>query len=46
MLHSEVRRVPWATIEGTDKRTHESDLSAYTEATRSVEDQLDALGYR
>jgi hypothetical protein len=46
MLHPEVRQVPWVTVEGTDEGTREGDLSAYTEADRSVEDQLDALGYR
>jgi hypothetical protein len=46
MLHPEVRRVPWVTVEATDEGTREGDLAAYEPAERDVDDQLAALGYR
>jgi len=42
----EVRRMPWLTVEGTDEGTREGDLPEYERTERSVDDQLEALGYR
>lgn len=46
MLHPTVRRVPWATVSATDKRTRKGDLSTYRTIDRDVGEHLEALGYR
>lgn len=46
MLRPMVKRVPWATVSGSDERTRKSDLSSYCTVNAKVEEQLGALGYQ
>ncbi|GAA0218802.1 hypothetical protein [Halobaculum roseum] len=46
VLHPDLRRVPWVRTKGIDGGTYNSTLKSTDYQSQSVEDQLEALGYK